>query len=84
MVSNVAIIKGDERGQTIYRSLSLIEDQIRLGQRIVVKPNMVSVSKLLSGTQPDALDAVLRFIRERTDREVVVAEGCAAAESTAK
>ena len=72
MASNVAIVKGDERGQTIYRSLALIEEQIELGQRILVKPNMVSVSKPLSGTQPDALEAVLRFIRERTDREVIV------------
>ncbi|UCG14246.1 MAG: DUF362 domain-containing protein, partial [Deltaproteobacteria bacterium] len=54
---------------------------ICLGQRIVVKPNMVSITKPLSATHADALDAVLQFIRERTDSEVTVAEGCANADS---
>ena len=81
MASDVAIVKGDDRKRNIYRSLELIEDRIRLGQRIVVKPNMVSISKPLSATHADALDAALQFIRERTDRDIVVAEGCASADS---
>ncbi len=79
MPSEVAIVKGNDRRQNIQRALELIEDQIRLGQRIVIKPNMVSITKPLSATHADALDAVLQFIRERTDREVTVAEGCASA-----
>jgi uncharacterized protein (DUF362 family) len=81
MASDVAIVKGDDRYRNIYRSLELIEDQIRLGQRIVVKPNMVSITKPLSATHADALEAVLQFIRERTDGEIIVAEGCANADS---
>jgi len=80
-VSDVALVKGDDRRENILRALELIEDQIRLGERIVVKPNMVSVTKPLSGTHPEALDAVLAFIRQRTDREIVVAEGSAYADS---
>ena len=78
---DVALVKGDERRQNILKTLELIEDQINLGERIVVKPNMVSVTKPLSGTHAEALDAVLEFIRQRTDRDVVVAEGSAYAES---
>lgn len=81
MPSDVAIVRGDDRGQSIRQALKLIDDQIRLGQRIVIKPNMVSITKPLSATHAEALDAVLHFIRERTDTEVTVAEGCAIADT---
>jgi len=81
MPSDVAIVRGDTRSQNIHRSLELIEDQIDLGKRIVIKPNMVSITKPLSATHAEALEAVLQFIRERTDREITVAEGCANADS---
>ena len=80
-MSDVAIVRGDERRQNILKALELIEDQISLGERIVVKPNMVSVTKTLSGTHAEALDGVLKFIRQRTDGEIVVAEGSAHADS---
>lgn len=80
-MSEVAIVRGDNRRQNILASLEMIEDRIRLGQRIVVKPNMVSVAKPLSATHADALDAVLQFIRQRTDQEVTVAEGSAIADT---
>jgi len=80
-VSDVALVKGCERRQNILKALELIEDQISLGERIVVKPNMVSVTKPLSGTHAEALDGVLKFIRQRTDSEIVVAEGSAYADS---
>jgi uncharacterized protein (DUF362 family) len=79
--SQVAIIKGDDRGRNIRQSLELIEDQIRLGQRIVIKPNLVSITKPLSATHADALDAVLQFVRERTEADITVAEGCAIADA---
>jgi uncharacterized protein (DUF362 family) len=81
MPVEVAVVKGDQRKRIIRRSLELIENQVQLGQRILVKPNIVSVRKPLSATHPDALEAVLEFIRERTDKEVTVAEGCASADS---
>ncbi len=81
MPSDVAIVRGDTRSQNIRRSLERIEDQILLGKRIVIKPNMVSITKPLSATHAEALEAVLQFIRERTDREITVAEGCANADS---
>jgi len=80
-VSDVALVKGDERRQNILKALELIKDQISFGERIVVKPNMVSITKPLSGTHAEALDAVLEFIRQHTAREIVVAEGSAYADS---
>jgi uncharacterized protein (DUF362 family) len=81
MESVVSLVKGDDRRQNIRRSLELIEDKICLGERLVIKPNMVSISKPLSATHAEALEEVLQFVRERTDREIVVAEGCAMADS---
>jgi uncharacterized protein (DUF362 family) len=79
MSSDVAIVRGDNRKENIRRSLELIADQICLGDRIVVKPNMVSIMKPLSVTHAEALDTVLQFIRERKDSKITVAEGSAAA-----
>jgi hypothetical protein len=79
MPSHVALVRGGDRRQNIRQSLELIDDRIRLGQRIVIKPNMVSITKPLSATHAEALEAVLRFICERTNTEVTVAEGCAIA-----
>lgn len=81
MPSHVAIIKVDDRRQNIRQSLELIEDQIRLGQRIVIKPNLVSITKPMSATHADALEAVLKFVRARPDAEITVAEGCAIADA---
>jgi uncharacterized protein (DUF362 family) len=77
MPADVAIVRGGDRRQNIRQSLELIEAQIRFGQRILVKPNMVSIHKPLCATHAEALEAVLLFIRERTDAQVTVAEGCA-------
>ncbi|MDI6854098.1 MAG: DUF362 domain-containing protein [Deltaproteobacteria bacterium] len=79
--SKVALVRGDDRGGNILRCLELIEDQIRLGRRIVIKPNLVSIRKALSVTHAEALEAVLRFVRQRTDAEITVAEGCAIADA---
>jgi uncharacterized protein (DUF362 family) len=79
--SKVALVRGDDRKRNIARCLELIDDQIRLGRRIVIKPNLVSITKPLAATHVDALEAVLRFIRERTDAEITVAEGCAIADA---
>jgi uncharacterized protein (DUF362 family) len=81
MPSQVALVRGEDRKRTIYRSLKLIEEQIRFGQRIVIKPNMVSIRKPGAATHAEALEAVLQFIRERTDAEIAVAEGCAIADT---
>jgi uncharacterized protein (DUF362 family) len=81
MPSRVALIRGDDRRRNISHALELIDDQIRLGKRIVIKPNLVSITKPLSATHADALEVVLRFVRERTDAEITVAEGCAIADA---
>ena len=50
----------------VRRSLELIENQVHLGQRILVKPNIVSVRKPLSATHPDALERI-RILGDRLE-----------------
>lgn len=73
MPANVAITRGEDRAENITQALTLIEQDVHLGDRIVVKPNMVSITRQLASTHADALDAVLHFIRDRTDRPITVA-----------
>jgi uncharacterized protein (DUF362 family) len=77
----VAVVRGNDRAGNILRCLELIEDRIHLGKHIVIKPNLVSIRKSLAVTHADALEAVLRFVRRRTDAGITVAEGCAIADS---
>ena len=46
-------------------------------RHIVVKPNLVSTTRPLAVTHPDALRAVLDVLREATDAPITVAEGTA-------
>ena len=79
--SKVALVRGDDRKRNIAQCLELIDDQICLGRRIVIKPNLVSITKPLAATHVDALEAVLRFSPCRTDAEITIAEGCAIADA---
>ncbi len=81
MTVRVALIRGNDRFTNILRALESIEKDIRLGERIVVKPNMVSVAKPLSATHADALRAVLEFLKARTSREITIAEGTACSDT---
>ncbi|MFO7916956.1 MAG: DUF362 domain-containing protein, partial [Anaerolineae bacterium] len=73
----VALIKGDDRYANIRRALEAIEEDIDLAgkQRIVVKPNFVSIRRSLAATQPDAVRAVLDFLQEEGVGRVTLAEG---------
>jgi uncharacterized protein (DUF362 family) len=83
MNSRVSLIRGDDRFQNVLRALEAIEKDIRLGERIVIKPNLVSITRQLAATHADALRAVLEFIRARSSREVVIAEGSASSDTLA-
>lgn len=76
-MSRVAIFRSrkDDRKSAILRALSAIEGEIKLGSRILVKPNLVSTTKQLAATHVDALRGVLQFLRDRTDAEIMIGEG---------
>jgi uncharacterized protein (DUF362 family) len=77
--TRVALTRGDDRIENISRALSLIADEINFQgcQRVLVKPNLVSTKHQLAATHVDALRAVMAFVRNRYDGQLVIAEGAA-------
>lgn len=76
-MSRVALIQGPDRAQNIAATLEAIGQEIDLSgkQRIVVKPNFVSVTRPLSATHVDATRAVLAFLVDHGARDITLAEG---------
>lgn len=79
--STVAIVKGSDRYQNIFRALSFLSDELSFGNNILIKPNFVSTKVQLAATHVDALRAVIDFIRERTDKKIIIAEGAATSDT---
>lgn len=72
----VALVKGDDRKANIRQTLELVADDIDLkGRRPVIKVNFVSTYNPLCATHPDAVRAVVEFLKDRGEKDIVVAEG---------
>lgn len=78
MVTTVALIQGNDRYANVRAALDLVADDITFeGRRqVLIKPNLVS-HRQLSATHPDALRAVLDFVRARYAGPLLIAEGAA-------
>ncbi len=77
----VSLVKGDNRYENVLKALNLIKGNIDPAQisskRILIKPNLVSVSNLLTATHVDAVRAVIDFVKKYKPDEIVVAEASA-------
>jgi len=74
----VGLVKGNDRIANIKKALELIADDIHLqGRRPVIKVNFVSTYVPLCATHPDAVRAVVEFLRDRGEKNIAVAEGAA-------
>ena len=83
--STVALVKGSDRRDNIYRSLKLIEDQVfsPLGDKqILIKPNFVQTSVPLAATHADAIRGILDFLAPHYKKEVIIGEAAATKEGT--
>lgn len=75
-MAKVALVKGDNRQANIRRALELIADDINLkGRRPVIKVNFVSAYTPLSATHPDAVRPIVEFLKDRGEKNIMVAEG---------
>jgi len=77
----VALIKGHDRYTNVAEALSLVVDEIKLGEKILIKPNFTTVKRQLAATHVDAVRAVLDFLAQRTSNEIVIAEGTSSADA---
>jgi uncharacterized protein (DUF362 family) len=78
---SVAITTGDNRADMTFRALKPYSKQIKQAignKRVILKPNMVSISIPLCATHADTLEGVLEFLKSigKTDN-IVIAESAA-------
>ena len=78
--SRVSLTTGEDRRRNIVAALDAIADDVALllgVDEILVKPNLVCSDNPLAVTHVDAVRAVLGWLRQRTDKPIVVGEGTA-------
>ena len=83
--STVALIKGNDRAENIYKSLKLIENQVFSGignKRVLIKPNFVQTSKQLAATHVDAVRGILEFLKPHYKQQILIGEAAASQEGT--
>ena len=83
--SSVALIKGNDRRENIYKALKLIEDQVFAdigNKQVMIKPNFVQTSKQLAATHADAIRGILDFLRPHYKKDVLIGEAAATQEGT--
>ena len=75
--AKVSLVKGDSRYHNIYRSLKMIEEDIKAGignKQVVIKPNNVMVDRPLAVTHLDCLTAILDVVAPMCQKPVIIAE----------
>jgi uncharacterized protein (DUF362 family) len=75
--SRVALIRGEDRYENVQGALAQIGGDVDLPgrERVLIKPNFVASHKPLAVTHPEAMRAVLEFVRARYDGPLTIAEG---------
>jgi len=75
--AKVSLIKGDSRYDNVYKSLKMIEEDIKRGigdKRVVIKPNNVLVERPLAATHVDCLAGILGVLKPIYQKPVIIAE----------
>lgn len=79
--SPVSLIHGDDRAKNITAALAELDKQLlpvlKTKKRVVIKPNMVSTTRQLAATHPEALRGILEWLAPRWKGEVTIAESSA-------
>ncbi|HIE29210.1 TPA: DUF362 domain-containing protein [Candidatus Poribacteria bacterium] len=78
-MSCVSVVASKERIKAVTEALNEIRDDIQAdrinNKSVFIKPNLVSVSKLLAVTHVDAVRAVIDFIQDFKPTRIVIGEG---------
>jgi uncharacterized protein (DUF362 family) len=84
--STVAITKGEDRADNAFRALQMFKKEIAAAignKRVIVKPNFVYYSTLLSCTHVGCIEGVLEFLKSIGKRDIAIAESSAAGSTMA-
>ncbi|MCD6291712.1 MAG: DUF362 domain-containing protein [Anaerolineae bacterium] len=78
LVSLVALTTGANRYEAVRAALDALGPlDLRGRRRVVIKPNLVSLTRQLASTHVDAIRAVLDWLRPRYEGPVIIGEGAA-------
>jgi uncharacterized protein (DUF362 family) len=78
--ATVAITKGNDRADNAFRALQMFKKDIAAAignKRVIVKPNFVYYSTLVSCTHVDWVTGVLEFLKSIGKTDVIIAESSA-------
>ena len=83
--SSVAFTTGTERRQMLYEVMKPFESEIKAAlkkKQLIIKPNMVVTNTPLCATHPDALRALLEFIKPMYKGQIIIAESSSSVNSS--
>jgi len=78
--ARVALTKGDDRADNVFRALQTFKTEIAAAigsKHVVIKPNFVYYSTLLSCTHVSCVEGVLEFLKSIGKRDITLAESSA-------
>ncbi len=78
--STVSLVKGSDRREMVYEAMKPFEEEIKdgiRGKQVFIKINCVWHDQPLIATHPDAVRAILDFIKPFNDRPVIIGESTA-------
>ncbi len=79
-VGRVALTWGNDRADNVFRALQVFKKQIATaiaGRRVVIKPNLVSITVGLACTHDEVLEGILEFLKSIGTTNVAIAESSA-------
>ena len=75
----VSIVKSDSRFEGVRKALSLISDDLRAKidgyRKLLIKPNFVSVRRLLSATPVESVDALIEALKKSFNKPIKANSG---------
>lgn len=83
--SSVSFTTGTERRQMLFEVINPFKNEIKAGlkkKQLIIKPNMVVTNTPLCATHPDALRALLEFIKPMYKGQIIIAESSSSVNSS--
>ena len=83
--STVSFTTGTERRQMLFEVMKPFQNEIKAGlkkKQLIIKPNMVVTNIPLCAAHPDALRALLEFIKPMYKGQIIIAESSSSVNSS--
>jgi uncharacterized protein (DUF362 family) len=74
-MAKVALTAGRSRKENIKKALELISDELQIGGKVLIKPNLSALKNAYANSSPEAVEGVIEFLNNRfADLEIHVGE----------